>query len=51
MKNVIQKGAGVDELKTAMDELEMDTLFTAARDKVLDKKTTVEELLRVVAKQ
>lgn len=48
MKMVVQKGAGIDELKTAMRDLKMPTLFTAARDKVLEQKTTVEELLRVV---
>lgn len=50
MKNVIQKGAGVDELSKAMNEMKMPTLFTAARERVLEKKTTVEELLRVVSK-
>ena len=48
MKIVVQKGAGIDELRAAMRELNMPTLFTAARDKVLQRKTTVEELLRVV---
>ena len=50
MKNVVQKGAGVDELNKAMREMEMPTLFSAAKDKVLEKKTTVEELMRVVIK-
>ena len=50
MKNTIQKGAGVDELKKAMTDMEMPTLFSAAKDKVLAKKTTVEELMRVVIK-
>jgi type II secretory ATPase GspE/PulE/Tfp pilus assembly ATPase PilB-like protein len=50
MKVVIQRGAGVDELGAAMREMNMPTLFTAARDKVLQKKTTVEELMRVVSK-
>ena len=48
MKIIVQKGAGVDELRAAMRELKMPTLYTAARDKVLERKTTVEELLRVV---
>ncbi|MCE2928498.1 MAG: GspE/PulE family protein [Candidatus Caenarcaniphilales bacterium] len=48
MKTVVQKGAGVDELKAAMTRLNMPTLFAAASYKVLEKKTTVEELLRVV---
>jgi type II secretory ATPase GspE/PulE/Tfp pilus assembly ATPase PilB-like protein len=51
MKNVIQKGAGVDELSKAMTEMDMPTLFSAARDKVLQKKTTVEELMRVVSRK
>lgn len=51
MKAVIQKGAGVEDLEKAMEELGMPTLFTAARDKVLGKKTTVEELMRVVTKK
>lgn len=49
MKMVVQKGAGIDELRSAMNKLNMPTLFSAARDKVLQKKTTVEELLRVVS--
>ncbi len=48
MKTFIQKGADIDELKVAMRKLNMPTLFTAAREKVLNKKTTLEELLRVV---
>lgn len=50
MKMVIQKGAGVDELSKAMTEMKMPTLFSAAKDRVLEKKTTVEELMRVVIK-
>lgn len=48
MKSFIQKGADIDELKTAMTKLNMPTLYTAALNKVLQKKTTFEELLRVV---
>lgn len=48
MKIVIQKGAGVDELSSAMREMNMPTLFSAAKEKVIAKKTTVEELMRVV---
>ncbi len=48
MKLVIQKGANTDELKHAMDRMEMPTLFKAAVTKVLQQITTVEELLRVV---
>lgn len=48
MKIMIQKKAGIDELKKAMLDLKMPTLYSAARDKVLEGKTTVEELLRVV---
>lgn len=48
MKTVVQKGVSLDELKQAMRDMKMPTLFTAAKEKVLSKKTTVEELLRVV---
>lgn len=49
MKTVVQKGSSVDELRAAMREMQMPTLFTAACQKVLDHKTSVEELLRVVS--
>jgi type II secretory ATPase GspE/PulE/Tfp pilus assembly ATPase PilB-like protein len=39
---------GVDELKLAMTELGMPTLHAAAVEKVLQRKTTVEELIRVI---
>ena len=48
MKHVISQGAGVEELSRSMTEMKMPTLYNAAVDKVLEKKTTVEELMRVV---
>ncbi len=48
MKEVVAKGAGVEELSKAMVDLNMPTLFAAARQKVLQRKTTLEELMRVV---
>jgi type II secretory ATPase GspE/PulE/Tfp pilus assembly ATPase PilB-like protein len=48
MKEVIARGAGVEELKKAMIDLKMPTLYSAACKKVLEHKTTVEELMRVV---
>lgn len=48
MKTFVSKGVGVDELKLAMTELGMPTLHAAAVEKVLQRKTTVEELIRVV---
>ncbi len=51
MKAVIQKGAGADELSAAMLEMKMPTLFEAACQKVLEHKTSVEELLRVISKK
>jgi type IV pilus assembly protein PilB len=48
MKEVVARGAGIDDLKRAMRDLKMPTLFSAACKKILEQKTTVEELMRVV---
>ena len=48
MKILIQESAGLEEFKSIMKDLEMPTLFSAASEKVLEKTTTIEELLRVV---
>lgn len=48
MKEVVARGAGVEELKQAMRDLKMPTLYSAACKKILERKTTVEELMRVV---
>lgn len=48
MKQVISKGVGVEELSASMTEMGMPTLYSAAVKKVLQKRTTVEELMRVV---
>ncbi|MDA0771755.1 MAG: GspE/PulE family protein [Cyanobacteria bacterium] len=48
MKQVISKGVDVEVLNRSMTEMGMPTLYSAAVIKVLEKKTTVEELMRVV---
>jgi type II secretory ATPase GspE/PulE/Tfp pilus assembly ATPase PilB-like protein len=48
MKEVVARGAGIDDLKKAMRDLKMPTLYSAACKKILEQKTTVEELMRVV---
>lgn len=51
MKVLIQENAGLNEIKKVAKETGMDTLFESGVAKVLEKKTTIEELLRVVPKK
>jgi len=50
MKEIIQKNADIEAIKAIMERENMTTLYDHAVKKVLMKKSTVEELLRVADK-
>lgn len=50
MKRIIQEDASLERLREVMQEEEMKSLHEVATAKVLEHKSTMEELLRVIAK-
>ncbi len=50
IKRVIQEGASLEKIRNIMNANKVKSLFDVALEKVINKKSTVEELLRVVTK-
>lgn len=51
MKIMIQEGAGVNDFRKLMKEMGVDSLLECGVQKILEKKTSVEEVLRVVPRE
>ncbi len=51
IKRLIQEGADLEKIRNVMKANKVKSLYDVAVQKVLDKKSTVEELLRVVSKE
>lgn len=50
IKRVIQEGASLEKIRNIMKSNNVKSLFDVAVEKVINKKSTIEELLRVVTK-
>ena len=51
MKSLVHQKADLEQFKAIMAERDMKSLFDAAKERVISKKTTIEEFLRVVPRE